>query len=1725
MIRPLTPIAIVGAGCEVPGARNPAELWELVEQGRDAIGDAPRGRWRIAPSRALCSPVAPDPDRSWSTRGGYLEGFEQRFNPDGFAVSAESLQDLDPVFLLPLHCARQALHDAGLEVGALGPRSGALIGNLSFPTAGLSAWAESVWTHGQAANLPPVDPRNRFSSGLPALLLAEAIGLDRGATALDAACASSLYAVALACERLAAGELDFALAGAVNRCDDLFIHVGFCALGAISRKGTSRPFDASADGLLPAEGCAMVALMRLDDALAQGRPVRGVIRGVGLSNDGRGRGFLAPSTRGQVRAMRAALESAQLEPADIGYIECHATGTPVGDATELESLAAVYGSTNPLPIGSLKSNLGHLVTAAGAAGLIKVLAALQHRTLPPTLHVTQPNAAVARTHFVPVAAAAPWGDRPLRAGVSAFGFGGNNAHLIVEATELAAQRKAAPRSAPVRAVPIAVVGLGIVAHEAADAAAFVRRLEAPAPSPANERPATSVSFEPAGLRFPPTELRRSLAQQTFTLRAVLDATAGLDLGEPDRIGVIVGMGADCEVARYGLRWRLDDLGAAGLDRDAIVDPLDADAVVGTMPNIPANRLNRQLDAGAFGFTVSSEQHSGLDALQMAIDALRLGRIDVAVVAAADLSVEPVHVAALGRLEHHVPGDAAVALVLRRADAAHAPLALVDDADASPELDRDAIEARFGHPHAARALLDVAAACVGRDDRRVTSVALGGSRRALTVRPRVVGPLSAPVRGGLLLPAHPPPVVAGVHRLARPPALARTTDPVPSGLGDVRSALATSRHDATPPVGSVALAAVSVNGVLAPAPIAPVPSAVVRQPEGALGPLWAQHQALVAAHRAHLELTSDAYARFQAVRAQAAAVLAAASGAGLLAPPATPFGQDLGATPFGQDLGGQDLGVTAPAGGTPFGQDLGQDLGSDPRRSPVSPRSGAPPAPWLDRSALEWMSRHEISRYFGPEFAAQDGYARQVRMPTPPMLLCDRVERIDAVPRSMGRGTVYTATDVVAEAWFMHQGRMPAGIMIESGQADLLLISYLGIDFLNQGERVYRLLGCELTYSGGLPRPGETLRYDIHVDGHAKHGDVRLFFFHYDCRVDDQPRLTVRNGQAGFFTDAELAESMGVLWEPGDDPPPPSLVTHAPPVPTLRTTFDRAAIEAFAAGEVVACFGPAHARAHTHTRTPTIAGGRMNLLGDSVELDFAGGPWKRGYLRAVDAIAPDDWFFDGHFHNDPCMPGTLMFEGCLQAMAFYMAAAGLTLGRDGWVFEPVPDVTYPLRCRGQVIPSSTQMVTELFVRELRDGDVPVLVADLLCTVDGLKAFHCRAMGLQLVPGWPQSTLPTLPVSSRPVARIGALQTDENAMIASALGMPTAAFGSLYADFAPHRRIPRLPGPPYLFITRIASIEGEVGSMRAGAGVVAEYDITGNEWYFAESPLPDRVRPAAVMPYAVLVEAALQPCGWLASFLGGARVSAKDLLFRNLDGTGVLRAQIPARPARLTTTVRCTRWSRSGETVICAFDVSCDLDNERVYDLQTVFGFFTPEALATQVGLPPLPAHQAILDAPGLGHVLRQGPVVTDARVDATGSLRLLDRIVVVPSEGPVLLRGEKDVQPAEWFFKAHFFQDPVMPGSLGLEQMEQALQWYLTQRPEAATLVDPVFDAIGTGAPFVWRYRGQVIPERRITAVTLEVREVHTSPDSVSAVADASLWVDGLRIYEGRGLTAVLRSRA
>jgi 3-oxoacyl-(acyl-carrier-protein) synthase/3-hydroxymyristoyl/3-hydroxydecanoyl-(acyl carrier protein) dehydratase/1-acyl-sn-glycerol-3-phosphate acyltransferase len=1805
------PIAVVGRSCILPGAHSPEALWDAVVSGRDLLSRAPEERWGLPKELALTPDPAASADRAWSDRGGYVHGFDfaAELARDPFRRPADELLALDPLFHWVLSAGRTALREAGHQPGA--PRTGAIFGNLGFPSSAMSRFAEHVWF----PERPAVDPHNRFMSGLPALLLADELGLGPSFT-LDAACASSLYAMKLACDRLHDGELDMALAGAVCRSDDLFIHVGFCALDAMSKTGQSRPFHKAADGLVPAEGAAFVVLERLEDAVKNGRRIYGVIRGIGLSNDGRGRGLLAPSSEGQARALQLAWQQSGLDPARLGLLECHATGTPVGDAAEIETLRRVLGErARDVPLGSLKSNLGHLITAAGAAGLIKVLGAFAHGVRPPTLHVDEP---VDTGPFRLLRQAEPWpSDGPRVAAVSAFGFGGNNAHLVVE-EYVPGPAPSLPAPQPVPRDDIAVVAVAARAGDGGSTEAFDSDLRTAMSRVRGQRAqAREVVLPLERLRFPPRDLEQTLAQQLLLLEVALEATDASGTLPRERTAVLIGAQSDAEVCRYGARWRLPswqpgperaEMEAA---RDAIVPVLQSPGVVGTMPNIPANRLSSQLDLAGPGFTFSMEQGSGLAALRTAVRMLRAKEIDAALVGAVDLSCEPVHEAARSALFGPEPsGDAAVMLVLMRGQEARAErrpiVAMLSDEGGEPGLLLGAggfdLASSFGRAHAADGLLHVAAAvlaCGGayRPRPGVPAEPWDGARTAqvrilpmpdreehaqiVTVVSASDTPMPPPTRPKaphrpLVLPAHPPEVqvlspeiesMRAAPPLPSEPALPPSPPPLSLPPGAVELMPPAPLLDRAPEApdtdGNGAQARqswVAPAAPVKPAPQAPPPRAPAPRPPqpelspapSALGPpstlgppsagpqaparmlagMAELHRRLGEAHREYLARQHDVHARFLALRQQTEATLIEAArarqrpGAVQPAPKAAPPRMAEPPRP-------QPAPAPAPAPKPPAPAPVAaKPAPAQPAPAKAAPAKPAQPAastalvpvsalpgPKWSRQELEVLASDKISKVFGEKFARQDDFPRQVRMPEPPLLLADRVVGLDAEPGSMTTGVIWTETDIRWDSWYLHDGVMPAGVMIEAGQADLLLISWLGADFHNRGERVYRLLGCQLTYSGGLPRPDSTIRYQISVDGHANLGATRIFFFHYDCTDDQgQVRLRVREGQAGFFSDAELAESGGILWDASTAEHDTSARLDPPVVPAERIgrSYSDEQVLAFANGDGYACFGPGYERMQTHVRPPRIAPPPMSFWHRVSELDPRGGPWKRGYMRAEQDLTPQDWFFQGHFKDDPCMPGTMMFEACLQLSAFLMAAYGYTIRKDGWTFEPVPDLAYDLKCRGQVIPSSRHLVYELFVEEVHAGPWPTIYADFLCTVDGLKAFHARRVGVRMRPDWPITSRPELqqlrdagPVAKTPDGFAFGYQS----LLACAWGKPSDAFGKMYKPFDEGKHCARLPGPPYHFMSRVTKVEGDIGAMQVGTAIELEYDIPPDVWYFEENSY-------ATMPYCVLLEAALQPCGWIASYVGSALTTDQELFFRNLDGTATWTEECLPRSGTLRTLAKITSINRAGGMIIESFDVTCMVGDRTIYTMKTVFGFFPRESLANQVGITPTAEDRARRDEP------------SDFLVDLTvrparycgGILRLpnpmllmLDRITgfwpAGGAHGKGRLRSEKDVDPSEWFFKAHFFADPVQPGSLGIEAMIQLLQFYMLHTEQHAGMQAPRFEPLMLGQPLTWKYRGQVVPENKVIRCEMDIVEVGRDERGPYAIADSYLWVDELRIYQ------------
>jgi acyl transferase domain-containing protein/acyl-CoA synthetase (AMP-forming)/AMP-acid ligase II/surfactin synthase thioesterase subunit len=420
-------IAIIGLGCRVPGASTPQEFWRLLENGEDATSELPAGRWS-EDSRAADPKAGP----SFSRRAGLVRGVEL-FDPQPFGITAREARSLDPQHRMLLEVSWEALENAGLSPTRLhGTQTGVFVGISTSDYA--QRLREQQPPHGD----PYSGTGNAFSTA--AGRISYVLGLHGPCLALDTACSASLVAVHLACQSLKRGESDLALAGGVNLILSPEGSLYLAQLQALSPDGRCKTFDASADGYGRGEGCGVVVLKRLKDALAAGDNVLAVIRGSAVNHDGATNGLTAPSGRAQQAVVRAALESARVQPSEIGYVEAHGTGTRLGDPIELMALGAVLGEGRSpqaaVQVGSVKTNIGHLEAAAGIVGLIKVVLALGHEAIPPHLHLREPSPHIPWAQLpvrVPTSRT-PWTGPRRLAGVSAFGLSGTNAHVVLESS-------------------------------------------------------------------------------------------------------------------------------------------------------------------------------------------------------------------------------------------------------------------------------------------------------------------------------------------------------------------------------------------------------------------------------------------------------------------------------------------------------------------------------------------------------------------------------------------------------------------------------------------------------------------------------------------------------------------------------------------------------------------------------------------------------------------------------------------------------------------------------------------------------------------------------------------------------------------------------------------------------------------------------------------------------------------------------------------------------------------------------------------------------------------------------------------------------------------------------------------------------------------------------------------------------------------------------------------
>jgi acyl transferase domain-containing protein len=465
-------VAVVGMGCVFPKAANVKQFWSNLANGVDAIDSPPPDRW------SNCRNFGLPPDHEAfivCNRGGFLPT-DLPFDPLPFGVLPNLVRHGDPDQFLTLHVIDAALRDAGIaEDSPLRKRTDVIVGRGGYPTGKLIELTMRAELYDTVLELlernypPPYPPQNgggrggerrsqletylrstltpletdNVSTAIPNITASRAanrLNLRGAAYVVDAACASSLLAIEQAVWRLRNRQCDVAItAGVFLNLNMTFLHV-FARLGALSPSGTIRPFDRRADGLLPGEGGGAVVLKRLQDALRDGDLVYAILKGVGSASDGREVDVLAPSSAGQVEALERAYADGGIERDTIGYLELHGTGTVVGDLTELATVRTFFGAVpeaaTARAMGSVKSMIGHCMPAAGIAAFIKTALSLSNKVLPPSLHCEEPRPELMDVPFFMNTRTRPWVHNPAtgprRAGINTFGFGGINAHVILE---------------------------------------------------------------------------------------------------------------------------------------------------------------------------------------------------------------------------------------------------------------------------------------------------------------------------------------------------------------------------------------------------------------------------------------------------------------------------------------------------------------------------------------------------------------------------------------------------------------------------------------------------------------------------------------------------------------------------------------------------------------------------------------------------------------------------------------------------------------------------------------------------------------------------------------------------------------------------------------------------------------------------------------------------------------------------------------------------------------------------------------------------------------------------------------------------------------------------------------------------------------------------------------------------------------------------------------------
>ncbi|MBZ0282366.1 MAG: PfaB family protein [Anaerolineae bacterium] len=1826
--------AIIGLSCLFPGAATPDEYWHNLTQGLNTTSLATEKQFGVNPDHYYAQQRRTN-DTTYSLRGGYVN------------APIDIPEGMDKAAGWSLYVSREALRDSGyLDRADVLARCGLILGNLSFPTQESHKLVGAVYNpvlEQAIAELTGIDDfqfphAENFSTSdtvlnPPASIVAQTLGLGGVQFCIDAACASSLYAVGLACAYLNTGQADLMLAGAVSAADPLFVNMGFTHFGAYPKQGSSLPLDANSEGLISGEGAGLLVLKRYEDAVRDGDTIYAVVAGIGLSNDGRGKHPLTPNSSGQILAFQRAYKN-RVDPRSVQYIECHASGTPLGDKTELQSMDAFFGAVNTAPlIGSVKANHGHLLTAAGLASILKVILSMQHDQIPATIGVQNPltsqhfgAAQIVRQNTI-------WTQHEKTAGINAFGFGGVSAHLILQ-NPAAAQRSQTAPTARIDKPKLAIVGMDAQFGGCDGLEAFAQTLYdgtqhfTPLPPKrwkglADDAPAAAYidSFEIDFLRFkfPPKEDDQPTPQHLLLLKVADNAVQDAGLSQDNNIAVIVVLGTELSLHQYRTRldlsWQIkQSLSANGLGvetdiddveqivKDAISPLVQVNQYTSYIGNIVSSRVSALWNFSGPAFTLSSAENSVYKALEVAQILLADTHLEAVVVGAIDLAagVENVMV----RRQQHplnsgsvtlsfdqnsngwMAGEGAGAVVLKRADKVHDQrvYATLESVSILPGVDANTVAQTIKN---ALTTAKISPQDIGYIEASASGIAAQDEAEILGLNRIYTSTSDIPqtALGSVKANIGHTGAAAGIASLIKAalclqrrfiPATPHWSSPkLPSAWEN--SAFYVAQHSRTwfTPNGTprrAAISGISEDGTCAHVILS---DAGVHSPDES-GSSYLKHKTfylfpidadsrerlMQRLHQLSSDLDGDhplptlAQTTFAAFRNGRYAAVIVGRDRNMIQrevqlaltgiPQAFERGSDW-QTPTGSAFSANPLGDT---GGIAFvypgafnsyvdhGRDwlhmfpsidpiaaLGWDIGDQIAETLLYPRSlTAPDRAQVRAQRARLASNHRSMMESGSLFTVLYTHVMREIFKVKPnitfgyslgessMLWAIEVWRDSDQARTLlhhsplFQSRLSGRKDAIREAWGLSTtagDNFWASYVLAANPADVhaqlsheihVYLTHINTpkEVVIAGEpaacqRVIERLGCE-----SVRAPFETV---IHNDAILSEYDA--FYRIYDLPVH-QSSKDVTFYSAADYEPLRLDKDL--------------IARSLARVSCKQVDFPRLIHRAYKDGaRIFIELGPGS----TCTRwiSDTLRGEKREHVAVSIDA-----------LRLDDHTALIKMLARLVSHRVPVDLSTLYESGLATAHERKRLPRTITLGG-----EPVRSVILSEDNR-RLIGDRKLAQRESIPRPALDQTLErFTVSEPVFAHGHDTTLQNRLTGLREIGTALRAQLQTAAQSPTAVITTPRLITpqpiplryDRHAALFDTAQIDQFAHGSIAACFGPeftiydHQRAPRIPNTDLMLFTRVVEINATRLVTKTGSSMVTEYDVPPDAWFYRDNSYP-------FAPYSMLMEMALQPCGFLSAYMGPILDSPDiDFYFRNLDGKSKLLREVDLRGRTLVNRVELVSSTILQGIIIQKYTFDMMVDGESFYVGSSTFGYFTKQSLSSQAGLdmgnPPAKWHIANPHVSLMRlHAQHDSSLHQPSRMSLPKrQLAFLDDVMLDihgGKHGQGYIYATKTVHPSDWYFACHFHQDPVMPGSLGLETVTQAIQTYVLQAGLDKNLQSPRFGHVEDHEA-VWKYRGQVLGNTSSVDVEVHIKQVQYVNHEINITADASLWKDTLRIYE------------